>query len=152
MIARLVAECTQMVNSFPPKGGISDMIPSHILMTGIQFDCFKCCKLDFGNCCQVYDDTTNDMTPQTAGAICLGQAGNVQGGHVFMSLATGKQMGHPNNQFAKLPATNAVIECAHKLAGNNNTLTVLSQHFEEEDLCNGFAPRSGSESWHCRSE
>ena len=79
------------------------------------------------------------MKPWTAGAICLGQACNLQGSCVFMSLATGKQIGHPNNQFAKLPATNVVITRIHELAGNNNTLTFLSQFYEEEDLCNGFA-------------
>ena len=35
MIARLVAECTQMVDGFPPKGGISDMISPCTSMTGI---------------------------------------------------------------------------------------------------------------------
>ena len=85
------------------------MILPHTLMTGIQLDHFKHCKLNFGDCCQVCDDITNSVTPQTAGAICLGQAGNVQGGHEFMSLVTLKNIAHPNNQFRKSPAATDVI-------------------------------------------
>ena len=56
------------------------------------------------------------------------------------ALTSDSLLGRPNNQFAKLPATNAIIERVHKLAGNNDMLTILSQHFEEEDSHDGFAP------------
>ena len=58
-----------------------------------------------------------------------------------MSLVTGKQIGQPNNQFAKLPATNVIVAQVHELAGNNDTLTLLSGFFEDKDLHNGFALR-----------
>ena len=98
-----------MVISFPPKGGTSDVISPHTLMTGIQLDCNKHCKLEFDDHCQVCDDTTNDMTPCTVRGICLHQAGIMQGGFKFVSLVVDKKISRPNNQFAKLLATNEVI-------------------------------------------
>jgi hypothetical protein len=39
-----------------------------------------------------HEEHTNDMSARTLGAICLGPSGNEQGGHFFMSLATGKRI------------------------------------------------------------
>ena len=48
--------------------------------------------LEFGEYVQTHEDHTNEMYERTLGAICLGPNGNAQGGHWFMSLATGAQI------------------------------------------------------------
>lgn len=58
-------------------------------------------QLDFGAYVQTHEDHTNGMEPWTCGAICLGCTGNEQGGHYFMSLATGRRLIH--NQSIELP-------------------------------------------------
>ena len=86
------------------------MISLCTLMTGICLDCLKHCKLEFGDCCQVCGNTTNTMTLPTVGGMCLGQAGNMQSRHEFMSLVTGRKISRPNNKLTKLPAINKVIQ------------------------------------------
>ena len=48
-------------------------------------------SLPFGTYFQVheFDEPRNSMAARTQGAICLGGKGNVQGGHLFLSLNTG---------------------------------------------------------------
>jgi hypothetical protein len=46
--------------------------------------------MEFGAYAQTHETHTNDMQARTIGAICLGPSGNEQGGHYFMSLATGE--------------------------------------------------------------
>jgi hypothetical protein len=60
------------------------------MFTGVKVDVSKQAKLCFGDYVQVHEDDmiTNTMKERTVGALCLGPSGNVQGGYIFVSLAT----------------------------------------------------------------
>ena len=47
----------------------------------------KTCQLEFGEYCQVFDDTTNTMERRTSGAIALFPFGNEQGGTISLTFA-----------------------------------------------------------------
>ena len=63
-------------------------------MTGqeLQYDLHV--HLEFGEYVQTHKDHTDDMYKRTIRGICVGPRGNNQGGHWFMSLATGAQITH----------------------------------------------------------
>ena len=63
-----------------------------IFSLGKHIDFVKHVRLEFGAYVQTHEQHTNDMTACTIGAICLGPSGNEQGGHYFLSLATGKRV------------------------------------------------------------
>ena len=58
-------------------------------MTGqeLQYDLQIC--LEFGEHVPTHEEHTNDMHERTVSGVCLGPTCNNQGGHWFMSLATG---------------------------------------------------------------
>ena len=58
-------------------------------MTGKELEYAKHVELEFGEYVQTHKAYTKDMDDWTTGRICLGPNGNVQGGHLFMSLSTG---------------------------------------------------------------
>jgi hypothetical protein len=53
------------------------------------------------------------MRPRTIGAICLGPSGNEQGGHYFMSLATGRRIIH--DRWTELPMPKEAITRVNQL-------------------------------------
>ena len=59
-------------------------------MTGKQLDYKKHIRAKFGEYVQTHEEHISSMCERMIGAVCLGPAGNQQGGHYFMSLATGK--------------------------------------------------------------
>ena len=61
-------------------------------MTGKQLDYNKHLRAEFGEYAQTHEEHDSDMYERTVGAICLGPTGNQQGGHYFMSLATGEHL------------------------------------------------------------
>ena len=65
--------------------------------------------------CQVHesDETGNSMAARTQGAICLGVKVNVQGGHLFIYLNTGRVMTRYSNTI--LPMPQSVIDRVHVL-------------------------------------
>ena len=71
------------------EDGISDTLLPRYLITGQHRDYRKHVRLEFGAYVQTHEKHTNGMERRTCGAICLGPTGNEQGGHYFMSLATG---------------------------------------------------------------
>ena len=69
-------------------------------------------KLEFGQCCQVYKNTGNDMTPRILGGIAL-RPKNDRGSYYFMSLDTGRRI-HAR-QWTILHITKSVIWRVYQL-------------------------------------
>jgi hypothetical protein len=61
-------------------------------MTGQQLLASKHAVLPFGSHVQTHEQHTNDMSERTLSCICLRTTGNVQGGHWFMSDASGEKL------------------------------------------------------------
>ena len=56
MFIKLIYSNTLWIDAFPPKGSISSTLTSRKIMTGIQFDYDKHCKLQLGSYVQVYQE------------------------------------------------------------------------------------------------
>ena len=61
-------------------------------MTGLRLDQNEHCKINFGDCHQVCDDTNDTQRAQTVRAICTGSGGNLQGGCKCVNLNTGEKI------------------------------------------------------------
>jgi hypothetical protein len=92
MLIELIYSTILWINAFPPKGGVSTNLSPRNIITGIQFDYHKHCKLQFGSYVQAHQEPspTNTQAARTVGAICLGPTGNIQGSYKFLNLRTGK--------------------------------------------------------------
>ena len=90
----IVLNAVKLLNFFPTKGGVSDTISPKTIMSGETLDYKKHLSLQIGQYCQVHEEDTprNSQSPRTKGAISLGPSGNLQGGHKFMALNTGKKI------------------------------------------------------------
>ena len=94
MIIEMIYNCVLWINAFPPTGGVSSSVSPRTFLTGVRFD-YNChCKLAFGACAQVHEETfpTNSQQSRTLGDICIGPSGNLQGGYKFMNLQRGKKL------------------------------------------------------------
>jgi hypothetical protein len=92
MLANMMLHCTTLLNYFPPKSSISDTISPRTLLTGSTLNYKKDFFLPFGSYRQVHEDAAsrNSMIACTKAAIYLGPTHNLQGGHHFMALDTGR--------------------------------------------------------------
>jgi hypothetical protein len=90
----IVLNSVRMLNFFPTRGGISDHISPKTIMPGKVLDYNKHLRLQIGQYCQVHEEESprNGQIARTKGAISLGPSGNLQGGHKFMALNTGKKL------------------------------------------------------------
>jgi hypothetical protein len=112
----MVMDCVKILNYFPTKGGLS--ISPRLLMTGVGLDSKKHFRVPFGNYCQVHeeDKPRNSMLPRTAGAICLGHSGNLQGGHKFLCLRSGRLIVRYN--WTPLPMPDEVLDRVNLLGAD----------------------------------
>ena len=94
LIELVYSSISLWINAFPPKGGVSSTVSPHNIMTGIQFDYNKHCKLQFGSYVQAHQEPspTNNQAARTVGAICLGPTGNILGSYKFLNFRTGKRI------------------------------------------------------------
>ena len=92
MWRKLAMLCTDQLNYFPAKGGVSAYFSPYTLMTGKQLDYNKHCQIPFGQYVQANDEPnpTNTNAPRTLDCIYLRPTNNIQGGHELMDLATGR--------------------------------------------------------------
>ena len=72
-------------------------------------------KLDFGQYCQVYEETSNNMTPRSVGGI-EPRPKNYRGLYYFMSLKTGRRI--HDRQWIVIHVTVSVIYRVEKLAAD----------------------------------
>ena len=84
----IVFVAVKLLNHFPPKGGISEIISPKTIMTGETLHYKNHLSLQLGQYCQVHEDDTprNSQLPRTQGTICLGPSGNIQGGFQIHEL------------------------------------------------------------------
>ena len=112
----MVSTCNFWLNVYPPSDRISRNINPRELMTGLQIDYNKHIRAEFGKYVQVHEEHDNSMNTQTTGAIATKPTGNVQGGHWFYSLATGRML--DRQKWTPLPMPAEVIERINLLAKN----------------------------------
>jgi len=116
VVVQMVSTCNFWLNVFPPTDGISNSINPRELMTGIQIDYNKHIRAEFGEYVQVHEEHDNSMNTRTTGAIATKPTGNVQGGHWFYSLTTGRML--DRQRWTPLPMPAEVIERITALAKN----------------------------------
>ena len=110
MLVEMLYTSLLWLNAFPLKGGVSDTVSPHNIMTGVPFDYQKHCKYAFGTYGQAHKDPalTNSQVGQTVSAICFGPTGNLQGSYKFLNLVTGKKI--TRRGFTPLPMPQEVID------------------------------------------
>ena len=108
----------KMLNFFLLKGGISDMLGPKTIVLGEMLCCKKHLHLQIGQCYQVHEEEQprNSQAAQTHGAIGLGSSGNLQGGHKFVALDTGKKITWHSWDIIPMPDT--VIERVNVLGSD----------------------------------
>lgn len=123
MLSELVQSSVYWLNNFPPTQGVSSTLSPRYIMTGFNIDYTKHCRLEFGAYAQVHEDHNNTMATRTTGAIALRPTGNLQGGHYFMSLETGRRLNR--NHWTEIPMPKDVIDRVHTLARRSNAYKQL---------------------------
>ncbi len=121
----------KMLNYFPAKGGVSTQFSPKTIMSG-QTLTYKQCSLPFGTYCQVHEENgpRNSLVAQTSGAISVGPASNWQGGHLFMSLNTGRIVSR--RSWTVIPMPQTVIDKVNSMASNQpKLLTFLDRNGAE---------------------
>ena len=106
---------------------VSEVYSPREIMTNTRLDYSKHCKIPFGSYCHVFQDNqpSNTDRERTVDAICLGPAGNMQGGYKFFSLSTRKKI--IRNQYTILSMPRAIIEQVEPIAEWENRV------FDDED-------------------
>ena len=99
---------------FPHKDGIHPTLSPRTIITRSTIDYNKHGTLQFGTYVQVHEPHNNSLLPRTTSAIALRPSGNMQGGHYYMSLTTGKRV--IRNKWTVLPMPAKVIATVHQLA------------------------------------
>lgn len=117
LLIELVYSMTFWLHAFPANDGVSTAISPRELLTGTAIDSKKHCRLPFGAYVQTHEDHDNTMTARTVGAIALRPTCNMQGGHYFLSLATGRRI--VRNHWTELPMTAGVITRVQTIAENS---------------------------------
>jgi hypothetical protein len=150
MLIHMVFDCVTMLNFFPAKGGIAGISPK-LLLTGVGLNKKQHFRQKFGSYCQVHEENQprNSMDERTAGAICLGHSGNIQGGHKFLSLRTGRiitrrswtALPMPDDVIARVDALGAdqpelltFYDRRGRLVGDIELTGVYGEHGEYDEL------------------
>ena len=94
MAVELIYFLVHLLNSFPPKNGVSETISPATLLTGLTPDFNKHCRLNFGSYEKTHEEfaPSNSITARTIGRITLGPGSSQQAGYWFMSLDTGREI------------------------------------------------------------
>jgi hypothetical protein len=124
MVIRLICNSVFWLNAFPHADGVSETLSSRYLLTGKHLDYNKHVRLEFGSYVQTHEEHSNDMRPRTIGGICLGPSGNEQGGHYFMSLATGRRL--LRDRWTELPMPKDAIAKVNQLGRQQNMPKTLT--------------------------
>ena len=132
MVIYITKNSNFWLNVFPPKDGVSGRINPRALMTGYDIDAQKHLQLECGEYAEVHDEHDNTMTPRTTGAIALMPNGNIQGGHLFYSLRTGKILNR--KKWTPVPMPESVIPRMDALAKDRRSgLRFTNANNEEYD-------------------
>jgi hypothetical protein len=108
MVIEMVYSSVFWLNSFPSANGISETLSPREIVLRQSLDYTRHCQLEFGTYVQTHEQHDNGMGARTTGDIALRPTGNAQGGHSFMSLATGRRLAR--NHWTVLPMPQDVVE------------------------------------------
>jgi hypothetical protein len=128
MLTHMVFFVVKMLNYFPAKGGVSDYYSPKTIMSGQTLN-YKQCFLPFGTYCQVHeeDGQRNSLIARTSGAISVGPSSNRQGGHLFISLNTGRVLAR--RSWTVVPMPQSVIDRVNSMAVDQPRIrTFLDKH------------------------
>ena len=114
VLIHLVKNAVFWINAVPTNDGITRQYSPRYIMTGQQLLASKHAVLPFGSYVQTHEQHTNDMNERTLSCICLGPTGNVQGGHWFMSLASGDKL--IRYRWTELPMPSESIDRVNAIA------------------------------------
>ena len=91
MIKELAIWCTNRLNWFPAKNGISKIYSPMTIVQGKTLDYKKDCEIEFGTYVQAHNENkpSNNMVERGIDGIYLRPNENDQGGHMVMNLTTG---------------------------------------------------------------
>jgi hypothetical protein len=111
----------KLLNHFPAKGGVSTQFSPKTIMSGQTLN-YKQCSLPFGTYCQVHeeDEPCNSQRARTSGALFVGPSSNRQGGHLFLSLNTGRVISR--RSWTVIPMTQLVIDKVNAMAADQPSL------------------------------
>ena len=117
MVTHMVFFVVKLLNYFPAKSGISTQFSPKTIMSGQTLN-YKQCSLPFGTYCQVHEEEgpRNSLIARMAGAISLGPSSNRQGGHLFLSLNTGRVIAR--RSWTVIPMPQAVIDRVNTMAAD----------------------------------
>ena len=107
-------------------------------MTGKHLDFRRHVRAEFGSYVQTHEEHNNSMQSRTVSAICLGPTGNEQGGHYFMSLATGRRI--TREHWTPLPMPQDAIDRVNALGQSQGCLLYTSP--SPRDLSTSRMPSS----------
>jgi hypothetical protein len=125
ILTHMVLHCTKLLSYFPPKNSISDTISPRTLLTGSTLNYKKDFCLHFGPYCQVHEDAAphNSMIASTKAAICLGPTQNLQSGHFFVALNTGRVI--TQYSWTRIPLSQLVLDKVNSWAANQPSLLTV---------------------------
>ena len=129
ILNHLVRNAVFWLNAFPVTDGVSSQYSPRYLILGFSLEFNKHVCLEFGAYVQTHEEHNNNMSDRTVGAICLGPTGNIQGGHYFMSLATGERI--IRHRWTPLPMPREVIDRVSNFGHRQHmplTLTFADRH------------------------
>ena len=126
MIRYLAMDCTNKLNLFPVKGGISEYYSPRAILNQRVIDYTKECLVPFGTYVQANNENnpSNTNAPRTIDAIYLRPTPNLQAGHELMDLNSGKLI--TRSKITEIPITDRIISAV-------NTM-VFQQGFPENGL------------------
>ena len=132
VLIHLVKNAVFWQNAFRTGDGITQKYSPRYILTGQELDATKHAVLEFGSYVQTHEEHSNNMDHRTMGCICLGPTGNQQGGHWFMSLASGERV--VRYRWTELPIPREVIDRVSSIGrrqGMPSTLTYANRHGDE---------------------
>lgn len=132
MIVELVYSMTFWLHAFPARDGVSSSISPRELVSGVAIDANKHCVIPFGAYVQTHEQHDNSMGSRTIGALALRPTGNVQGGHYFYNLQTGRRV--VRNRWTEIPMPTDVIERVNRMAERRNTNRLVFGDRENSDV------------------
>lgn len=141
MVVELIYCNTFWLHAFPAVDGVSSVISPRELVTGVAIDARKHCNIPFGAYVQTHEQHNNSMSTRTIGAIALRPTGNVQGGHYFFSLQTGRRI--VRNRWTEVPMPSDVIERVNTMAENPTMNNLVFGDRENETMPDAESEEDG---------
>jgi hypothetical protein len=88
MISEMVMLSIFWLNAFPRRLGISQTMSPRSIVTGLDVDYNKHCRIEYGQYVQTHKKHDNSMVTQAVGALALRPTGNQQEGYYLYSRSS----------------------------------------------------------------